>query len=166
MPKNLPAKLPVRPNAVATIAVPRAVPSAPMPSGALGPPPGPLQRFPALGMTLDRRALSRALRFASRLTATSPIPALGCCLFEDGAIVATDLDVSLRARIDGARDLKVLVPVQLLKQCLSGRSEPTAEIHLLPPTPDRTFPVSVDGALLLCHDPAEFPDPSKLFPRG
>jgi DNA polymerase III sliding clamp (beta) subunit (PCNA family) len=120
----------------------------------------------AQALVLDRRALTFALRFASRLASRAPIQALKSCLFAKDSLVATDLDVSLRVRIPGARGLEVLLPAEALKRCVSGSGEPEVEIRRTEPTESRPFAVSVNGAILAGHDPSEFPDPSRLFPDG
>src|SRR5205823_1410652 len=106
------------------------------------------------------------LRFASRLASRAAIQALKSCLFVDGFLVATDLEVSLRVRIPCAGDLGVLVPAEALKRCVSGRDNPTVEIGRVAPSDARPFAVSVNAAILAGHDPREFPDPSHLFPDG
>src|SRR5207249_55011 len=112
----------------------------------------------------DRRALMLALRFASRLASRAPIPALTACLFVDGFMLATDLDVALRARLPGARDFGVLVPAEQLKRCVSRGEKLYVEMISLAATEARPFAVSVEGATLAGHDPWNFPDPSVLFP--
>jgi DNA polymerase III subunit beta len=166
MPNNLPARLPVRAenevtpvSASSTRAIVPAEVSAPVPSAT-----APAAASPAL--VLDRKALTLALRFASRLASRAPIQALKSCLFADGFLVATDLDVSLRVRIPCAGDLGVLVPAEALKRCVSGGENPTVEVGRVAPSDVRPFAVSVNGAILAGHDPREFPDPSHLFPDG
>jgi hypothetical protein len=166
MPNNLPARLPVRAenevtpvSASSTRAIVPAEVSAPVPSAT-----APAAASPAL--VLDRKALTLALRFASRLASRAPIQALKSCLFADGYLVATDLDVSLRARIPSTGYLDVLVAADALKRCVFGTEPPDVEIRHVAPTEARPFAVSVNGAILARHDPREFPDPSHLFPDG
>src|SRR5439155_19812775 len=166
MPNNLPARLPVRAenevtpvSASSTRAIVPAEVSAPVPSAT-----APAAASAAL--VLDRKALTLALRFASRLAARAPIQALKSCLFADGFLMATDLDASLRARIPCAGNLGVLVPAEALKRCVSGRENPMVEIGRVAPSDARPFAVSVNGAILAGHDPREFPDPAQLFPDG
>ena len=81
--------------------------------------------------------------------------------------MATDLDVSLRARIPSTGYLGVLVvAADALKRCVFGSEKPDVEIRHVAPTEERPFAVSVNGAILAGHDPREFPDPSHLFPDG
>ena len=166
MPNNLPARLPVRAenevtpvSASSTRALVPAEVSAPVPSAT-----APAAASAAL--VLDRKALTRALRFASRLASRAPIQALKSCLFADGYLVATDLDVSLRARISSTGYLGVLVAADALKRCVFGSEKPDVEIRHVAPTEERPFAVSVNGAVLAGYDPREFPDPSHLFPDG
>lgn len=158
MTDNLPARIPVRAK---TEVAPSNAPSAPATSRAENDVPMAHRdselRPSALGLILDRRALAFALRFASRLASRAPIPALAGCLFVDGFLIATDLDVALRAELPGARDLGVLVPAEPLKRCLSESTKPEVEILRIPPTLDRPFTVSFDGAILEGHDPEAFP---------
>src|SRR5947208_1869192 len=109
MPNNLPALIPVRAQTEIEPSNGRSVPataaarsSTPQTSSAM-PPASP-------GLLIDRRALTFALRFVSRLASRAPIQALKKCLFADGFLVATDLDVSLRVRIPSTGDLGALVP--------------------------------------------------------
>jgi len=167
MPNNLPARIPARAenevtpvSASSTRAIAPAEVGAPVPSAT-----APAAASPAL--VLDRNALTLALRFASRLASRAPIQALKSCLLADGYLVATDLDVSLRARIPSTGYLGVLVvAADALKRCVSGSEKPDVEIRHVAPTEARPSAVSVNGAILAGHDPREFPDPSHLFPDG
>src|SRR5437899_4691740 len=100
MPNNLPARIPVRAETKITTAT-ASSPSAVAPADTCTPIPRPSpEPQPAFtGLVLDRRALTLALRFASRLASLAPFQPLKSCLFADGFLVSTDLDVSLRARI-------------------------------------------------------------------
>ena len=125
MPNNLPARLPVRAeneatpvSASSTRAIVPAEVSAPVPSAT-----APAAASPAL--VLDRKALTLALRLASRLASRAPIQALKSCLFADGYLVATDLDVSLRARLPSTGYLGVLVvAADALKRCVFSSEQP------------------------------------------
>ena len=124
MPSNLPARIPVRAeNQVtrASASVTRAIASADV-----GPPVPPATPVPTAfqPVVLDRKALTFVLRFASRLASRAPIQALKSCLFADGFLVATDLDVALRARIPSTGYLDVLVAADALKRCLFGSEQP------------------------------------------
>jgi DNA polymerase III beta subunit, C-terminal domain/DNA polymerase III beta subunit, central domain len=161
MSDNLPAKLPARQTKEVS------------PRGQVVPitanPPAPetklIQAPPSLpGIVLIRRHLAQFIRFASRLTTKSATPALRCCLFGFGSVVATELDVALRGSLPGARDVGVLVPVEALKRCLAGTERPEISIIQEQPSAARPFAVRVDGALLRGHDPAEFPPVTALFP--
>jgi DNA polymerase III beta subunit, C-terminal domain/DNA polymerase III beta subunit, central domain len=161
MSDNLPAKLPARQTKEVS------------PRGQVVPitanPPAPetevIQAPPSLpGIVLTRRHLAQFIRFASRLTTKSATPALRCCLFGFGSVVATELDVALRGSLPGARDVGVLVPVEALKRCLAGTDRPEISIIQEQPSAARPFAVRVDGALLRGHDPAEFPPTAVLFP--
>jgi hypothetical protein len=57
------------------------------------------------GMVLTRRHLANFIRFASRVTARSATPGLRCCLFGADSAVVTDLDLSLRTILPGAREV-------------------------------------------------------------
>jgi len=159
MSDNVPANIPVRPkkeislprniarDSPALSAINHAVPSIP-------------------GMVLARRHLAHFIRFASRVTVKSATPGLRGCLFGADSIAVTNLDVSLRTVLPGARDIGVLVPVDVLKRCIGGNDR--SEIHIArdQSNPARPFAVRIDGALISGHDPAEFPAVAALFPNG
>jgi hypothetical protein len=167
MPNNLPARIPVRANTdVTPSSTSETAPSGPTEIRALIPPPNPQPLSAPPGFLLDRRSLTRALRFLARLASGAPVAALNGVLFGEGFVVATDLDVVLRVWIPGVRDLGVLAPADALKRFLSGSTERDVEIARVAPTEARPFAVSVDGAILVGHDARDFPDPSALFPRS
>jgi DNA polymerase-3 subunit beta len=118
------------------------------------------------GMVLTRRHLANFIRFASRVTARSATPGLRSCIFGTDSAVVTDLDVSLRTILPGARDIGVLIPVGVLKRSVNLFDRP--EIHVVRELANssRPFGVRVDEALISGHDPAEFPAVSALFPDG
>jgi hypothetical protein len=117
-------------------------------------------------MVLTGRHLAHFVRFASRVTAKSATPGLRSCLFGADSAVVTDLDVSLRAILLGARDIGVLIPVDVLKRSVNSSDRP--EIHIVREltNPSRPFGVRVDEALITGHDPVEFPAVDSLFPDG
>ncbi len=130
MRNNLPARIPVRAETETTPATASSA-SVVAPAETCTPIPRPApEPQPAFtGLVLDRRALAFALRFASRLASRAPIQALKSCLFADGYLVATDLDVSLRARIPSTGYLGVLVvAADALKRCVFGSEKPDVEI--------------------------------------
>jgi DNA polymerase III sliding clamp (beta) subunit (PCNA family) len=117
-------------------------------------------------MVLTRQQLANFIRFASRVTARSVTPGLRCCLFGVDTAVVTDLDVSLRTTLPGARDIGVLVPADVLKRAL--KSSDRSDIHIVrePSSPSRPLGVRADGVLISGHDATEFPAVSALFPEG
>jgi DNA polymerase III beta subunit, C-terminal domain/DNA polymerase III beta subunit, central domain len=165
MPKNLPARIPVRANSeIVPSKAADAPPSAPPAIRTPIPWPSSDSLLAPAGFAVDRRSLALALRFLARLAAAAPIEALKGILLCEGFAAATDLDVALRVRIPGVRDVGVLVPAEPLKRLLAGSTEPSVAIARVAPTEDRPFALSVDGAILSGQDPAGFPDPERLFP--
>src|SRR5262249_28942567 len=118
------------------------------------------------GMVLTRRHLANFIRFASRVRARSATPGLRCCLFGADSAVVTNLDLSLRTILPGARDIGVLIPVDVLKRSVSSSDRP--EIHIVRQltNPSRLFGVRVDDVRISGRDPAEFPAVEALFPSG
>src|SRR5262245_56855552 len=119
-----------------------------------------------LNMMVRRTDLAAFVRFASRLTSRAPMPALRSCLFSFDSAVVTDLDVALRARLPGARDIGVLVPVPVLKRSASSRRSPDVSIEWVPNVSERPFSFSIVGACFSGHDPRDFPSVAALFPLG
>jgi DNA polymerase-3 subunit beta len=117
-------------------------------------------------MTVRREDLLTFVRFASRLTAKAPLPALRCCLFSFDSAVVTDLDVALRACLPGARDIGALVPVPILKRLLSSRGVKEIQIERVPDVPEGLLRLSINGAVFSGHDQHEFPGVTALFPTG
>jgi hypothetical protein len=159
MSENLPANVPARPTKEIVLER-NAAPD----SSALGTVTQALPSIPR--MVLTRRHLANFVRFASRVTARSATPGLRCSLFGADSAVVTDLDVSLRTILPGARDIGVLIPVDVLKRSVNLSDRP--EIHLARELTNRSRPfgVRIDDALISGHDPAEFPAVSALFPDG
>jgi hypothetical protein len=116
------------------------------------------------GMALARRHLAHFIRFASRVTSRSRTPGLRSCVFGTDSVVVTDLDISLRTVLPGARDIGVLVPVDVLKRCVGSADRPEICIGHEPTNPAEPFVVRIDGALFSGHDPAEFPAIVALLP--
>ena len=116
-----------------------------------------IQAPPALrGMVLTRQHLAHFVRFASRVTAKSAMLGLRCCLFGTDSAVVTDLDVSLRTVLPGARDIGALVPVEVLKRAVTSSDRP--EIHIMREhEPSRLFGVRVDDALSPATTPQSSP---------
>src|SRR6185369_1619204 len=120
MSDSLPVNLPVRPPK--EVSPPRNTPETPTTLIKV------IQAPPALpGMVLTRQHLAHFLRFASRVTARSATPGLRSCLFGAESVVVTDLDVSLRTILPDARDIGVLIPVDVLKRSINSSDRP--EIH-------------------------------------
>jgi hypothetical protein len=117
-------------------------------------------------MILSRQQLANFLRFASRVAAKSATPQLRCCLFGVDAAVVTDLDVSVRAILPGARDIGVLVPADVLKRSVNTSDRPDIYITREPSSPSRPFGARVDELLISGYDAAEFLAVSALFPSG
>jgi hypothetical protein len=90
------------------------------------------------------------------------MPALKCSLFSFESAIVTDLDVALRARIPGARDVGVLVPVAVLKRCLLIREASEVRVERAP-SAERPFMFAIGDAVFPGHDPANFPDVAALF---
>jgi DNA polymerase-3 subunit beta len=159
MSENLPANVPARPTKETALQR-NAAPD----SAALSTITHALPSIP--GMVLTRRHLAHFVRFASRVTARSATPGLRCCLFGADSAVVTDLVVSLRTILPGARDIGVLIPVDVLKRSINSSDRP--EIHIVREltNPSRPFGVRVDEALITGHDPEEFPAVGALFPDG
>jgi len=118
------------------------------------------------GMVLTRQHLAYFVRFASRVTTKSATPGLRCCLFGTDFAVVTDLDFALRTVLPGARDIGVLVPVEVLKRSVSSSDRPDIHIMREQPSRSRPFGVRVDDGRISGHDPAEFPTLEALFPGG
>jgi hypothetical protein len=157
--KNLPANVPVRPTK--EISLQRKVASDASRLNTIS------QALPSIPeMVLTRSHLAHFVRFASRVTARSAMPGLRCCLFGTDSAVVTALDVSLRTILPGARDIGVLVPVDVLKRSINFSDQPETHIVRELTNPSRPFGVRVDQALISGHDPAEFPAASALFPDG
>jgi DNA polymerase-3 subunit beta len=105
------------------------------------------------------------VRFASRLASSrAPMPALRCSLFSFESAIVTDLDVALRARLPGARDIGVLVPVAFLKRCLLMRGASEIRVERAPSALEQPFMFAIGDAVFSGHDPAEFPSIAALFP--
>jgi DNA polymerase-3 subunit beta len=85
-------------------------------------------------------------------------------LFSFDSAIVTDLDVALRARFPGARDIGVLVPVAVLKRCLLMRDASEVRIERSSSVLERPFMFAIGDAVFAGHDPAEFPGVSALFP--
>jgi DNA polymerase III beta subunit, C-terminal domain len=125
------------------------------------------QTLPSLpGMVLTRKHLAHVVRFASRVTTRSATPGLRSCFLDTDFLVVTNLDISLRTLLPGARNVGVLVPVEVLKRCVGGNERPEVHIVRDQSNPARPFAVRIDGALFSGHDPAEFPAVGALFPDG
>jgi hypothetical protein len=92
------------------------------------------------------------------------MPALGCSFFSLDSAIVTDLDVALRARLPGARDIGVLVPVAVLKRCLLMRGAPEVRIERAQSVLEHPFMFAIGDAVFAGHDPAEFPGDAALFP--
>jgi hypothetical protein len=103
------------------------------------------------------------MRFGVRIASRSALPSLRSVRFGNGTVAATDLDIWLSAKLPDARDVGVLVPAVVLKQCLRGSAEPGIRIERLPSTPPGPFKVAIDGAVFAGHDPTEFPDIETVF---
>jgi DNA polymerase III sliding clamp (beta) subunit (PCNA family) len=116
-------------------------------------------------MVLARQHLAHFVRFASRVTARSATPGLRCCLFGADSVIVTDLDLSLRTLLPGARDIGVLVPLDVLKRSVSSSDRPEVHVVQEQPSPSRPFAVRVDEARIAGHDPGEFPTVAALFPN-
>ena len=168
MPKDLPATIPPRVNQQVPAVNTRTV--APATMSQVDPPPAKPRRStttPALpGMIVRRADLASFVRFASRVTNRAPLPALRCCLFALDSAAVTDLDVTLRAHVPGARDIGVLVPVAILKRFLSSREAADVRIERIPDAPEGPLRLSINGAVFSGHDPREFPEVAALFPTG
>ena len=166
MPKDLPATIPVRLNPETSVVKPETVPPSPTSKAALLPPAkSPSLSAPALpAMTVPRADLAVFVRFASRLASRAPMPALRCSLFSFESAIVTDLDVALRERLPGVRDIGVLVPVAVLKRCLLIREASEVRIERSPSVLERPFMFAIGGAVFAGHDPAEFPSIAALFP--
>jgi DNA polymerase-3 subunit beta len=94
------------------------------------------------------------------------MPALRCSAFSFESAIVTDLDVALRARLPGARDIGVLVPVAVLKRCLLMRGASEVRIERAASVPERPFIFAIGDAPFAGHDPAEFPSIAALFPTN
>jgi DNA polymerase III beta subunit, C-terminal domain len=162
MPKNLPATLPARPkkdvpavrHEVATVSSPSDTPTI---TTTASPPPA----LP--GMTVRRADLARFMRFGARIAGRGAIPSLRSVRFGHEAIAVTDLDVWLSAKLSGARDVGVLVPAIVLKQCLRASAQPDVRIERFPSAPSSPFKVAIDGAVFSGHDSRDFPDIEAIF---
>jgi hypothetical protein len=166
MPKDLPATIPVRPNRETPVVKPETVAPSPTSKAALLPPTSsPSNSAPALpAVTIQRTDLAVFVRFASRLASRDPMPALQCSFFSFDSAIVTDFDVALRARLPGARDIGVLVPVAVLKRCLLMHGASEVRIERAPSVFEHPFMFAIGDAFLPGHDPAEFPGVAALFP--
>jgi hypothetical protein len=116
-------------------------------------------------MVLTRQHLAHFVRFASRVTARSATPGLRCCRFATDTVVVTDLDVSLRTVLPGARDIGALIPVDVVKRSVNSSDRPEINIVRELTNPSRPFGVRIEEALISGHDPSEFPAVGALFPE-
>jgi DNA polymerase-3 subunit beta len=77
-------------------------------------------------------------------------------LFEDGALLATDLDLGLRVRIPEVKQMATTIPAKLLRDCVRSGTSPGVIIrraeHEKAP-----FNVVIDDAVIIGHDAKEFP---------
>jgi hypothetical protein len=80
-------------------------------------------------------------------------------------VIVTNLDLSIRTILLGARDIGVLVPVDVLKRSISSSDRPEVHIVREVTSPSRPFAVRVGEARIAGNDPAEFPTVAALFPN-
>jgi DNA polymerase-3 subunit beta len=106
---------------------------------------------------IPRKDLHQALKFLARIAEKrQTLPILTDVLFEDGALLATDLDIGLRVFIPEVKPLAAAVPTKLLRDCVGRGKSPGVTIrsanHEKVP-----FNVVVDDAVVIGHDGKEFP---------
>ena len=114
---------------------------------------------------IPRKPLALALKFLARVAAKqNTIAILADVLFDNGVLLATDLDIALRVFIPEVKPLAASIPAKLLHDCVKRGQSPGVTIrsanHEKAP-----FNVVIDDAVVIGHDAKEFPELSGFKDR-